>query len=161
MEESCCLPGSERKRCSMPWRGGAALVGLIIGWFVTKPLANLLSRLAFQRPVASEIMPLIRVIGAVGLAVLLYFTVPAGTGDGLGGGSGGGGGKDKSTARTRAATRRRTRVARTGTRMTSASIRAKRRRTSRPISFALRSSEASLSGQGEVVSFPAKGPASG
>jgi len=77
-------------------RGGAAVVGLLIGWFAAKPIANVLSRLAFQRPVAKEIMPLIRVIAAVGLAVLFYFLVPAGIGDGFGGGGDGGGvGKDK------------------------------------------------------------------
>lgn len=80
-------------------RGGAALVGLVVGWFVMKPLANVLSRLAFQRPVAPEILPLIRAIGAVGLAILLYFTVPVGTGIGTGDGSGGGAGKDKSSGK--------------------------------------------------------------
>lgn len=84
-------------------RGGAAAVGLLLGWFLSKPIANVLSRLAFQRPVANEILPLIRVLAAVGLAVLFYFLVPAGIGDGFGGRGDGSGaekgkdsGKDKS-----------------------------------------------------------------
>lgn len=84
-------------------RIGAGLVGAIVGWFAVKPLANMLSRLAFQRPIANELVPLVRVLGAAGLAVVCYILVPAGTGmggDGPGDGTGiekdkGGGEKDK------------------------------------------------------------------
>jgi hypothetical protein len=75
-------------------RIGAALVGFVIGWFVTKPVANVLSNLAFQRGVAPGLLPWIRALGGVGLAVLLYFIVPVG-GYGPGPGGPGGGGKDK------------------------------------------------------------------
>lgn len=74
----------------------AAVIGFGVGWFATKPLANVLSNLAFQRSVSPKLMPWIRLLGAGGLAVLLYFVVPVGGyGPGPGGGPGGGGSKDK------------------------------------------------------------------
>lgn len=72
-------------------RGGAALIGFLVGWFVTAPIAGVLSRLAFQRPVAPKVLPWVRLAGALGLAALLYFIVSKwGPGGGGGGGDGGG-----------------------------------------------------------------------
>jgi hypothetical protein len=76
-------------------RGGAAVIGFLLGWFLTGPLANLLSRLAFHRPVSPGLLPWVRMAGAVGIAVLFFFIAPVGFGPGSGPGPGGGPGEGK------------------------------------------------------------------
>jgi hypothetical protein len=72
----------------------AAVVGALVGWFVTGPIAQLLARVAFHRQLSPLALVWSKLIGAVVVGLLVFWLLPIGGWDG-GGGGGKGGGKGK------------------------------------------------------------------
>jgi hypothetical protein len=72
-------------------KGVFAVGAALLGWFVTPPLAAVLHRLAFHKPISRWLSGFSRLAAAVLLGVLGFMLGGlAGTGFGLGGGGGGG-----------------------------------------------------------------------
>ncbi len=70
-----------------------AVVAAVVAWFVMGPVARLLYRLAFQRPMPNTLAGWSQLVGAVIVGVLVFlFLPPFGGGGGGGGGLFGGGG---------------------------------------------------------------------
>ncbi|MCC6421429.1 MAG: hypothetical protein IT429_24695 [Gemmataceae bacterium] len=73
-----------------------SLFGAWLGWLLARPVARILFRLAFQRPIPDKVLIVARLLGAVGAAALVFLLFPlalSGLGPGLGPGLGGGPGK--------------------------------------------------------------------
>lgn len=83
-----------------------ALAGAVAGWYLAQPVARVLFRLAFHRPIPPKALGAARVVGAVALGALVFYLFPLGLGDGpgpgggpgLGPGAGGKGGKPAADA---------------------------------------------------------------
>jgi hypothetical protein len=73
-------------------RLAAGVGGALVGWFVTGPVARLLYRGAFQRPVPGWLLPWARLGGAALVGLLLFYFLPLGGGSGFGWGPGAGSG---------------------------------------------------------------------
>jgi hypothetical protein len=69
----------------------AGLVGGVIGYFVTGPVARVLYRLAFQRPIPEGLVMWAKVAGAIVVAVLVFLLFTFGLGGSGGFGFGGDG----------------------------------------------------------------------
>jgi hypothetical protein len=64
-----------------------ALLGALLGWWLTSPLVKGISRLAFRRRPSAPVLTVSRLSGAVLVALALFYFFPLGFG---GGGTGGG-----------------------------------------------------------------------
>jgi hypothetical protein len=73
-------------------RLAAAVGGALLGWFVTGPVARLLYRAAFRRPVPGWLLPWARLGGAALAGWLFFCFLPLGGSGGFGWGPGAGGG---------------------------------------------------------------------
>lgn len=70
-----------------------ALFAALLGWYVARPVASVLFRLAFHRPLPPKGLFGSRLVGAVALGALAFYLFPLGIGSG--GGTGGGEGQGK------------------------------------------------------------------
>jgi hypothetical protein len=73
-------------------RLAAGVGGALIGWFSTGPLARIMYRVVFRRPVPGWLLPWARLGGAALAGLLLFYFLPLGGGSGFGWGPGAGGG---------------------------------------------------------------------
>src|SRR5687768_5476989 len=70
-------------------RVAVAIGAAILGWFLAGPVARVLHRLAFQKPISPKGLFASRLIAAIVLALLAFLLIPIGPGMGFGlGGSG-------------------------------------------------------------------------
>jgi hypothetical protein len=74
----------------------AGLGGALIGWFLSDPIARLLYRVAYRKPIPDWSLPWLKLISAGLVGVLVFFFIPLGGGPGgfgFGPGAGGAPGK--------------------------------------------------------------------
>jgi len=72
-------------------RIAATICGALVGWFATSPLARLIYRGAFHRPIPTWLLPWTRLAGAALVGLLIFYFLPLGGFGSLGWGPGAGG----------------------------------------------------------------------
>jgi hypothetical protein len=76
-------------------RGAISVGGAFVGWFVSDPLTRLGYRITFRGPTPGWLLPWMKLSGAAAVALLVWFFLPLGGGEGFGLGKGPGGGPGK------------------------------------------------------------------